>query len=178
MISSGFHPQLLTISRHGCGVTSFCFGDGSAAACPCGNSGLSGHGCNNSASTGGALLAATGTTSPDTLNLVQTSELASVLSIFLQGDVQLGSAVFFGDGLRCVGGVLKRLYAKNASSGTANAPTAGDPSITARSAALGDPIAPGSSRYYQVYYRDPNLTFCPNPPGDSFNVGNALRVVW
>jgi hypothetical protein len=163
---------------HGCGVASFCFGDGSAGACPCGNSGVPAHGCNNSASTGGALLAATGTTSPDTLTLTQTNELASVLSIFLQGDVRLGSAVFFGDGLRCIGGALKRLYVKTASSGTAVAPTAGDPSITARSAALGDPITAGSTRYYQVYYRDPNLAFCPNPPGDSFNVGTALRVVW
>jgi hypothetical protein len=163
---------------HGCGVTSFCFGDGSAGACPCGNSGLPAHGCNNSASTGGALLAATGTTTPDTLTLTQTSELASVLSIFLQGDVRLSSAAFFGDGLRCIGGALRRLYVKNASSGTTVAPTAGDLSITARSAALGDPIAPGSTRYYQVYYRDPNLSFCPNPPGDSFNVGSALRVVW
>jgi hypothetical protein len=29
-----------------------------------------------------------------------------------------------------------------------------------------------------VYYRDPIPTFCPNPPGGTFNVSNALRIDW
>src|SRR5258705_3596873 len=41
----------------------FCFGDGSGQACPCGNSGSSGHGCQDSNGTGGALLSASGTPS-------------------------------------------------------------------------------------------------------------------
>jgi hypothetical protein len=80
--------------------------------------------------------------------------------------------------LRCVGGTLKRLYVKAASAGSVSAPQPGDPSITARSAQLGDPIAPGSSRHYQVYYRDPGLAFCTPPQGNGFNIGNALEVVW
>ena len=44
-----------------------------------------------------------------------------------------------------------------------SAPQAGDPSVSAQSALLGDPIAPGSSRYCQTYYRDPSLSFCPAP---------------
>jgi len=171
-----FNPLLA--EWHGCGVTAFCAGDGSVVPCPCANNGAVDHGCNNSAATGGAVLAASGTTSPDTLVLTQAGELGASLSIFLQGDVSLGTPVGFGDGLRCVSGSLKRLYSKNASSGVVSAPTAGDPSITARSALLGDPIAPGSTRSYQVYYRDPALSFCPAPAGDAFNVGNALRVVW
>jgi hypothetical protein len=123
-------------------------------------------------------LSVTGTTEPDTLLLHTAGELPSALSIFLQGNVQLASPVFFGDGLRCIGGSLKRLYVKHASGGSASAPSPGDPSIKTRSATLGDPIAPGTSRYYQVYYRDPSLTFCPRPQGDTFNVGNALRVLW
>jgi hypothetical protein len=175
--ASGVQPLGHVAEWHGCSTTGFCYGDGSVIACPCANNGTTGHGCDNSAATGGALLAASGTLVPDTLKLTQTGELASSLSIFLQGDAAI-APTFFGDGLRCAGGTLKRLYVKTASSGTVVAPAAGDPSITARSAALGDPIAPGSTRYYQVYYRDPILTFCPNPPGDSFNVGSALRVVW
>ena len=163
---------------HGCGTTAFCFGDGSGAACPCANSGQAGHGCANSATNAGALLAASGTTRPDALTLTQSGELPSSLSIFLQGSAQLGVALPFGDGLRCIAGTLKRLYAKNASSGTVVAPLPGDPSIRAHSAALGDPIAPGSVRNYQVYYRDPDPAFCPSPQGNGFNVGNALRVVW
>ena len=165
---------------HGCGSgpQGYCFGDGSAAACPCANSGLAGRGCENSAATGGALLSSSGTTSPDALVLEQQGELASSLSIFLQGSAELASPLPFGDGLRCAGGSLKRLYVHNAIGGSVSAPQPGEPSITLRSAQLGDPIAPGSVRHYQVYYRDPDLAFCPGPTGSSFNVGNALRVTW
>jgi hypothetical protein len=44
--------------------------------------------------------------------------------------------------------------------------------------ALGDPIAPGSVRIYQTYYRDPAPTFCQEPAGGIFNASNGLRVVW
>src|SRR5262249_34996499 len=45
--------------------TSFCFGDGTQTTpCPCNNSGLAGHGCNNSVNTGGAVISGAGTTSP------------------------------------------------------------------------------------------------------------------
>jgi hypothetical protein len=160
--------------------TSFCFGDGTGTACPCGNSGMPGHGCQNSASTGGAELTASGTTNPDTMVLSATGELPSAFTIFLQGNAQLANPVHFGDGLRCAGGVLKRLYAHNASGGSVHGPDAGfgDQPITVRSAALGDPIAPGSSRYYQTYYRDANPTFCPTPMGSTFNASNAVGIVW
>lgn len=121
---------------------------------------------------------ASGTTQPDTVVLHVSGELPSALSIFLQGSALVSGSVGFGDGLRCVGGSLKRLYVKNASAGSVDAPGAGDPSITSRSAALGDPIAPGTSRYYQTYYRDPNLAFCPAPQGNSWNVTNGVIVAW
>jgi hypothetical protein len=135
-------------------------------------------GCQNSAGTGGAGLAATGTTHPDTIVLTSSGELASVLSIFLQGKTDVLPGVPFGDGLRCVGGALKRLYVKHASGGIVSAPAPGDPSISARSAQLGDTITPGSTRSYQVYYRDPSLTFCPAPAGNTWNVSSATRISW
>jgi hypothetical protein len=159
-------------------IESFCPGDQTLSHCPCDNSGVSGHGCNNSISSGGALLTASGTTSPDTLVLTSSAELPSALSIFLQGNVETQFVLAFGDGLRCIGGQLLRLYVKNALNGAAVAPRLGDPSISARSAALGDPISPGSRRYYQVYYRDPDLSFCPSPSGSTFNVSNGMRVTW
>jgi len=139
-----------------------------------------GRGCDNSANTGGALLSSAGTTNPDTLVLTSSGELATVLSIFLQGDVSLATPVLFGDGVRCVGGNLKRLYAANAVGGVISAPQPGDPSITTQSTSLGDPIAPGSGavRYYQTYYRDPDLAFCPAPPGDSWNVSSGVSITW
>jgi hypothetical protein len=159
-------------------IATFCAGDlDSPVPCPCANTGLLGRGCENSFATGGALLDATGTTQPDTIVLHASHELPSVLSTFLQGSASI-PAVSFGDGLRCVGGSLKRLYVKNASAGAVDAPTGSDPSITARSAALGDTILPGSTRYYQTYYRDSNLAFCAAPVGNSWNVTNGVKITW
>jgi len=156
-----------------------CPGDNSAfPPCPCGNTGMTGHGCDNSAATGGALLTATGNTSPDTVVLTSSFELPHVLSIFLQGHANIFPAALFGDGVRCVNGTLKRLYTHNASGGVVSAPVGTDPSITARSAALGDTINPGEMRYYQVYYRDPSLSFCPSPSGDAWNVSSGIAIQW
>lgn len=157
----------------------FCFGDGTGGACPCGNNGASARGCDNSAATGGAALSFTGipSLSADTLLLTSTGELSNALSVFLQGDSQVGP-LHFGDGLRCVGGALKRLYVKNAVAGTVFAPGAGDLSVSTRSAALGDAIGAGSIRLYQTYYRDANASFCPNPPGNTWNVTSGLSAVW
>ena len=159
--------------------TPLCFGDGSLATpCPCGNFGQPGNGCDNSIATGGSNLTAVGSTTPDTVVLTATGELPTALSIFLQGTTNLATPLVFGDGVRCAGGSLKRLYVKNASGGVVSAPGAGQASVSAQSAALGDVIAPGTSRWYQVYYRDPNLTFCASPAGGSFNVSNAVQLDW
>lgn len=157
-------------------IESICPGDHTLASCPCGNLGQSSHGCNNSIATGGALLSPSGGTVPDTLVLTSAGEVPTALSIFLQGTSTTQLVAPFGDGLRCIGGQLLRLYVKNASNGTAQAPQGADPSISARSASLGDPIPPGALRYYQTYYRDSNMSFCPS--GGTFNVSNGLRVVW
>ena len=160
-------------------IAAFCVGDGLDGPCPCGNTGLLRRGCNNSAGTGGAMLTASGTASlaEDTLAFDSSGELPSALSIFLQGTAKI-SATAYGDGLRCTGGALRRLFVKNASSGTVVAPQAGDPSISARSAERGDPLLAGATRHYQVYYRDPSLTFCPSPAGNTFNVSSGRSVSW
>ncbi len=158
-------------------ATPFCFGDGSVTACPCMNSGAPGHGCENSSLTGGALLHATGSVAKDDVVLVASGERATALSIFLQGNQSVGP-VIFGDGLRCAGGSLKRLYSKSAVGGEASAPGANDLSIRARSAALGDTIPAGAMRYYQTYYRDPATGFCPPPRGNLWNVTNGLSIRW
>jgi Tol biopolymer transport system component len=155
--------------------SSFCFGDGTGAPCPCANNGNAGHGCQNSAGTGGAVLAGAGAASlsNDTVVLTSSSELPTAISVVLQGNSVVSYAVF-GDGLRCAGGSLKRLYTKHAVGGVMTAPQTGDPTISARSAALGDTIPLGATRIYQVYYRDANLTFCPG----GFNTTNAIAIAW
>lgn len=155
----------------------FCFGDGSGAGCPCLNLGEPGHGCENSSSTGGALLRATGSVAADDVVLIASGERPTALSVFLQGTASVGPLIF-GDGLRCAGGTLKRLYSKNAVGGTASAPGPSDLSIRARSAALGDTIPDGATRYYQTYYRDAIAGFCPPPRGNLWNVTNGLSIRW
>jgi hypothetical protein len=72
---------------------------------------------------------------------------------------------------------LKRLYVHAAVGGVAVAPSGGDLSITARSAAVGQPISPGAERYYQTYYRDPSvLGGCPST--STFNVTQAVQIIW
>jgi hypothetical protein len=165
----------------GCGRPGvpMCFGDGTAGTCPCSNFGLFGRGCNNSAATGGALLVSSGWASLafDSLKLTSIGELASAFSVFLQGTTEI-APVSFGDGLRCAGGNLKRLYTKPASGGTVTAPQSGDLSISARSAALGNVIGVATTRVYQVYYRDPSMTFCPSPAGNTWNVSGGLKIEW
>ena len=155
-----------------------CFGDGSIQPCPCSNPGLTGNGCENSAGTGGAHLAALGTTRPDRVQLRATGEPPNSVSLVLQSRNVIVNGVAFGDGLLCAGGALRRMYVKRSTGGTVVAPSMDEVPIQARSAALGDPILPGERRYYQVCYRDGVPAFCPAPLGSSFNLSNAVKIVW
>ena len=138
-----------------------------------------GRGCENSAGTGGARLAATGTPSlaADTLQFLANGERATALSVVLQGTTAIPSGVVYGQGRRCIGGNLDRLYTKTAAGGAIAAPSPGDPSVSARSAALGSPIVAGQNRFYLVFYRDPFvLGGCPLASG--FNATQGGRVTW
>jgi len=163
--------------------TSLCDpGVGGVIPCPCSNppSGT-GRGCNNSSATGGARLAASGfpCLSMDTLVFTTSGEKPTALSIVLQGSVRVASGAAYGQGVRCVGGSLKRLFTKSASLGSITAPDfgAGDPTVSARSAALGDPIQAGLSRLYLVYYRDP-VVLGGCPAGTTFNATQTGLVDW
>jgi hypothetical protein len=156
-------------------IDPMCFGDGTFAPCPCSNYGGSQRGCANSGSAQGAWLSYSGNQVPDTLALHCTQEPTTSLSLFLQSQSLRPVQITFGDGILCLGGQVRRMYAKSASNGIVQAPESGDPSITLRSALLGDPIVPGAVRFYQVCYRDGAPNFCS--PG-TFNISNGLRVVW
>ena len=161
--------------------TSFCTpGSAGTGACPCGNPlTWADGGCDNSSGTGGALLSGIGNTnlSADSFRLKTFAQPSTALSIVLQGDAAVAGGVPFGQGVRCVAGVLRRLYALNASGGSLTVGAPVSASISAQSAALGDPLSAGSRRYYMVYYRDPVvLGGCPS--GATFNATQALDVVW
>jgi Tol biopolymer transport system component len=149
-------------------------------ACPCSNPPAGrDRGCDNSQSTGGASIRASGSAllSADTLVLTTAGERSSAESIVLQGSVASTPGSVFGQGVRCVGGTLRRLYVETASGGSIGAPTGAEPSVSARSAALGDTLLAGEHRFYMVYYRDPFLLGgCAAT--STFNATNAVDVPW
>ena len=181
--TTGF-PDVFVHDRNPTGYTSVCEpGSGGVITCPCLNppSGA-GRGCDNSSSTGGAGLAASGTAyiSMDTLVFTTAGERQSALSIVMQGNGTVPGGVVYGQGVRCLGGtIIRRLFIKHAISGAITAPDfgAGDPTVSARSAAKGDVIQAGQSRWYLVYYRDPTvLGSCP--ASRTFNATQTGQVTW
>jgi hypothetical protein len=155
-------------------------GVGGVSACPCANPPANApRGCDNSSATGGAQLVSSGGASlaADSLVFATNGEKPTATSVVLQGNAVAASGLAFGQGVRCVGGTLKRLYVKTASGGSISAPGAGDATVSARSAALGDTIGAGTSRWYAVYYRDP-VVLGGCPAASTFNITQTQLVNW
>jgi hypothetical protein len=157
--------------------TTFCAGDGTGTACPCGNTGQSGRGCDNSLSTGGGLLDATGFPSvlDDSVRLTASSLLPGTSVLFFQGTsaVAGGAGAAFGDGLRCVGGSVERLGIFVADSSGQVSMGYGVP-MSPGVAAAGVIPAGGQLRYYQLWYRNA-APFC-QPQG--YNLTNGIALSW
>jgi hypothetical protein len=155
----------------GASTFTFCFGDGTGAACPCGNNGASGAGCANSLGHG-AVLSASGTASisADTF-VLSGSGMPDSSVLYFQGTAQQsgGAGVAFGDGLRCASGTVIRLGTTTNVSGASQYPSVGDPSISVRGA-----NAVGDVRTYQGWYR--NAASCCQP--DTFNLTGGLQTTW
>ncbi len=152
---------------------SYCAGDGTGTACPCGNNSVLGfgQGCLNSLGTG-ALLAASGTASigSDTVVLAGTN-MPNSSALYFQGTTQQsgGLGITFGDGLRCAAGSVIRLGTKFNTSGASQYPAAGDPSVSVRGL-----VAAAGTRTYQVWYRNA-AAFCTS---STFNLSNGISVAW
>jgi len=167
--------DIVTILENGVlDAPTFCYG--TSTACPCGNLGANGHGCENSHGTGGGLLLAQGraSTGSDSLSL-NVSGLPPVTNmVFFQGTAASGGGAGtpFYDGLLCAGGTIKRLAARSALHGFASfgAGNAGDPLLSS----VGGIPGAGGVFYYQVWYRD-NAAFCTS--GTS-NTSNGVAVTW
>ena len=155
-------------------------GTGTVGTCPCSNAPLvAGAGCDNSSGSGGATLLATGAArlSADSLLFTSSGENPSAVSVLLQGSAFAATGTVFGQGVRCVAGSLRRLYLRAAVGGSICVPQPVDAHVSARSAALGDTIAPGTHRYYGVYYRDP-LVLGGCPATSTFNITQQLDLAW
>lgn len=157
----------------------FCYGDGSGAACPCGNFSAPGdnEGCLHSGGAGARLQGYSGSTalnpslSGDRLVLHTLRLPPSTFALFFQGTLQAagGAGVVFGDGLRCIGGNQRRLALKQACNGQVGLPEPGDLPISI-SGGVGIP----GVQYYQTWYRNPP-GFCTTA---TFNLSNGLQVTW
>ncbi len=156
-------------------VAPFCSGDGSATACPCGNVGNAGSGCENSLGTGGGLLAFGGTpsVSGDTFELDGSGMSATGSVLYFQGTVAVNDAqgAPFGDGLRCVGGQVIRLALRQNSGGaSAYGAPLGDTPISVKGAIP----ASGGTRFYQAWYRNAGAFCTPS----NFNLTNGIAATW
>ena len=137
---------------------------------PCGNNGDVFSGCGNGTFAGGATLSAVGvpTIGTDALTLTVAQSTPSQPGLFFQGvnAINNGNGVAFGDGLRCAGQNVIRLEIKVADSN-------GDAATTVDIATEGG-VAPGDTRHYQFWYRDPALSPC----GTLFNLSNGWTITW
>jgi len=171
LIPSPFVDGLLRVDFEGAGFTPVCFGDGSGATCPCGNSGGAGEGCVNSTGVGG-VLSASGSPSvgADDLQLQGSQIPATTPGLYFQGEtvVNGGDGLIFGDGLRCAGGHVTRLGVVVASGGQSSYPGLGQDPVSVRGG-----VSAGDTRFYQLWFRDPG-----GPCSNTFNTTSALQVDW
>lgn len=163
----------------------FCFGDGSlGVACPCvppsftpSPSGAPQHGCANAFAASGAILCASGTTSPDTIAFVaNVGAFYSGFGFLIKGNAQSTSGIASGDGVRCASGQLIRFGGHNAgtfgaSDGTWTYPNTAQ-TISVSSATL---QPSGQQAFYQLFYRHTFPDFC-NP--STTNISNGYVLVW
>jgi hypothetical protein len=150
-------------------IITFCTGDGSGTMCPCGNAAAAGEGCMNGTGQGGLLdSGGTSSISDNTFVLRGTQMTPSQPGLYFQGNnaVNSGNGNPFGDGLRCAGGGVRRLQVRFAdATGT---------SQTSISIGAAGAVAAGDTKRYQVWYRDPLMSFC----GFGFNLTNGIEVTW
>lgn len=145
----------------------FGFGDGSSG--PCGCQGPSapgaGQGCANSTGQGASLLGGgTASVAADDLVLLAENLAPSQPGLLFCGTQAL-VGVPFGDGLRFVGGFVRRL-------GVRAADVQGRAQWVALSGAGGWQTS--DVRYFQVWYRDPGVSVC----SQFFNLSSALQVTF
>lgn len=145
---------------------SFCFGDGTGTACPCGNLSGVGEGCSNSTSVG-ALLTASGTAVASNNDYVLTgSQLPpGVPSLFFSGSNDLGAGNLFGDGLLCTSSQIRRLEIVFVNAAGSASTSVGIPSLLGATS--------GTRSVMQLWYRDPQ-----GPCSTGFNTTGAIDHVW
>ncbi|MBL8857033.1 MAG: hypothetical protein JNL28_00825 [Planctomycetes bacterium] len=152
--------------------TPFCLGDGTAAACPCGNNGASGRGCASSAFPAGAILSATGNAgaSIPTDTLVLTATDIPGPGLFFQANGLAAVPINFGDGQLCASAGILRLGVVFPTAGVASYPGG----LTPAPIHVGGLATNGATKHYQCWYRSvPGLCSANN-----YDLTQGLTLVW
>jgi hypothetical protein len=185
LVFSSFDIEASGISRKGHVISGsvvpespfspYCFGDGTSAACPCGNLGSAGQGCANSTGSG-AQLAGSGSpsVSADDLQLTVTSLPANQFGILYMGPDT--SEIPFGDGNRCVDGGGVGLFRYDVFNGGTGGTWTEGPGIIGFAQGnfpVTGHIAGGQTWHFQAWYRDPT-----GPCGLGFNLSNGYGVTF
>ena len=149
-----------------CNVGStFCFGDGTDVVCPCGNFGGPGEGCQNSTG-GGAFMTSGGSASVSADDLTFNGAGLPPAKPTLLFTGNLSTTAFLGDGVRCVGGQIKRYpVVISSATGTGN----WGPGL--QSVGL---YNSGDTNYFQMWYRDP----MGGPCGAGFNLSAGMTITF
>ena len=150
-----------------------CLGDGTGAACPCGNFGAAGAGCANS-SGGGASMVGSGSASMalDTLSLTIVGVNGAKPGLLIRGDNAAGggAGVAIGAGLICaVGGSQRSAVQVTDASGSTVYTTWDGVNGLGSVATIGVPTL------YQFWYRDPMGSPCA---GTDFNFTGGVSVTY
>lgn len=147
-----------------------CFGDGSSAACPCGNASAVGDraGCLHSQGLGGTLRARGRASLADDTLVLDGARMPNSSTLYFQA-AGLTTPTAFGDGLRCQSGPFVRLGTKVNASGASSYPSGADVPVATR----GLVTTPGT-RHYQARFRNA-AAFCTS---DTFNTTNVVSIAW
>jgi hypothetical protein len=131
--------------------TDFCLGDGTGAACPCGNTGALGNGCGSASFAAGAHLTASGIpgTSSITDSLVLTATNLPGPALFIQASGLAGTPISFGDGQLCAAVGIIRLGIVFPTGSTAAYPGG----LTPNPIHVAGVTSAGDLRHYQAWYR-------------------------
>ena len=156
-----------------CPADTYCYGDGSGTACPCGNEGSACGGCGNSSGASGSLSSAgTASLSADSIVLTAEGLIANNPCLFFSGKnkINSGNGISFGDGLRCAGFEAVRIEVSVAD---AAGSCSSSVEVSTNGQAFGNTLSVGDVVNYQCWYRD-NAGVC----GNSHNLTNGLTLTW
>jgi hypothetical protein len=165
----------------------FCYGDGTIpTVCPCvppntvpSPPSAPNHGCANSFDLNGAILKASGTTSPmpGTVGfLAKIGKGTAAFAFLLKGNAFAPTGAPNNDGIICVGGALIRFGAHFAGTNGAPLGTWTYPNSTQTiPVATATAQAPGSTSSYQLFYRNAAPNFC-NAAGA--NLSSGMLIPW